>query len=346
MGKSSSQGEMQQLKRACDDGNYSIVCTEGGKLLEKALKEIFLASLRAPYKERVELEELEMEIAGKQIGVDKFTLGDLVNLFKRANLLSQWTKKHAVENAVFKSVDLSFFVNTRNKAAHDNDDTVNRHDAQLFITYLEALYCALGEVAIRDTHSPACLLAPYRQTDTGSAFRDVFDLAGPLRELVSQEYERLGHVKINNISLDMGISWDMLQSQISNPRLSQLEFRGLLIDPEAVADTVVAIPEEWRRTVELSIGKINRFRQTNEAALREKKISVQVRKNPMLPLIHGICINDSHLFWAFCRIDATGCLTGGYDPYMYCTADNDMGRYYLDVFNSWFNCWWNNGRNI
>ena len=74
----------------------SVVVKECSTLFEIAFRRIFNeAIISLPFKERLELQECEKKIGKNLKGVQDFTFGELVGLFRESALMNKWVKHSA-----------------------------------------------------------------------------------------------------------------------------------------------------------------------------------------------------------------------------------------------------------
>lgn len=173
-------------------------------------------------------------------------------------------------------------------------------------------------------------------------FNDVDEILFKAKQLMSKSEEK--QLNIKNIALDMQCSWPSFKLFFKkNNYESKVHYRGLIINPDIFTGKEPKLTDSWEDNINSSILDYNRF--LTSADYSSTNHSITIRKNNSLPIIHGILINDKHLFWSLLDLK-NKYLEGGNSYYMYNTIDNDFGKYYISTFNKWFEQWWDNSEKI
>lgn len=137
-----------------ESGAYDIAFTESCKLFEVAFKKIYKEALAScPFSDRVQLFEAEQKIGAGKIGVEEFTLGRLIGLLDKTNLLEKWAKASGREMGLLASLNFSSIIKPRNENTHLDDiesigKDCDKKDAEIIYNYVKNLYATLGLVNI------------------------------------------------------------------------------------------------------------------------------------------------------------------------------------------------------
>lgn len=138
------QDKLSFIQRSLDSGEYDVVVKECSTLFEIAFKRIFnSAIISLPFKERLELQEYEKKIGKTTKGVQDFTFGELVGLFRESNLMGKWSKHLSKDLGLINSLDYGPIVSLRNRIVHEGQ-TCSRYEAELIYNYLRNLLASLG----------------------------------------------------------------------------------------------------------------------------------------------------------------------------------------------------------
>lgn len=139
-----------EIATLIDNGMYDIAFTQSCKLLEVAFKKIYREALSfCPFKERVELFEAEQKIGAGKVGVEEFTLGRLVGLIEKTNLLDKWAKANGREMSLVSGFNLSHILKLRNGSTHPDEiedigQQCDKASAEMLYNYVKTFYASLG----------------------------------------------------------------------------------------------------------------------------------------------------------------------------------------------------------
>lgn len=138
--------KMSFIQQAYELGQYAVVVKECCGLFEVVFKKIFSeAVINLPYKERVEVMEIEQKIGEAKKGVPDFTLGQLVGLFRQSDLMKKWAKCSGRDLGLLDSMNFNSIVDLRNKLVHEGA-VCSQLEADLVYNYLKNLLASYGLV--------------------------------------------------------------------------------------------------------------------------------------------------------------------------------------------------------
>ena len=199
-------------------------------------------------------------------------------------------------------------------------------------------------------HSEEKIEHKYTKTDGGLDFYqvmysgEIYSAIQKLKEIIKKEFEAEGKVNCLNIALDMEVTWPFFSDFFEFDKdLKNSTYKGLIISPTLKTKR---LSPSWRTNINHQIEKYVNFLIKNSDMLNQRDISIKVRKNLTLPVIHGILVNDKHLIWSFIDLDDNGHIQGGNKSYLYNTSSNQIGAYYIKVFKDLFNIFWEEGKEI
>ena len=132
------------IQQSLDGGAYDVVIKESASLFEVAMKQIFHQAItKLPFSDRKELTKTEDEIGKGNKGVDDFTFGQLVGLYRQSKLFKKWENYSDVDLGILTSLDLNSIVEMRNKLTHQGA-MCNKFEAELVFNYLKNFFASLG----------------------------------------------------------------------------------------------------------------------------------------------------------------------------------------------------------
>ncbi|KUO63845.1 MAG: hypothetical protein APF84_14590 [Gracilibacter sp. BRH_c7a] len=151
-----TEDKLSFIQKSLDMGEYDVVVKECATLFEVALKRIFNeAIISLPFNDRIDIQEVEKKIGKNNKGVQEFTFGELVGLFRESKLLAKWAKHSSRDLGLLNSLDFSSIVNLRNHVTHSGIEC-NRFEAELVYNYLRNMLATLG---LADLNSSGITLA-------------------------------------------------------------------------------------------------------------------------------------------------------------------------------------------
>ena len=92
---------------------------------------------------------------------------------------------------------------------------------------------------------------------------------------------------------------------------------------------------EWVDQSNMYYRAIKRYIEENDGELKRKSIEIKIKKYKHIPMLHGILINEEHLFLSHTTWDERDQITGALNYYTYYNSDSDVGRLNVDMFKNW-----------
>lgn len=242
-------------------GQLGLAVREGGRLLEKVLKEMYqIIFFHVPFQQRTKIQEIENSIGNGKKGMSQFSLGEMVRLYIEAKFQKKWTSYAKTDFLLFSGVDLGTIVLNRNRCVHpletNKKPVITQCQAELCISILKTFLVATGYVKdyvnkveytsqtniqslwqLKEPQSLVIVTANSSQTPTGEYLRPATGI-GQVRAMayaissLSKAYNNIG---MKNIHL----STDQIQDRIEHdliilggPKNNQIarDFLDLLVD--------------------------------------------------------------------------------------------------------------------
>jgi len=139
------------IQKSLDMGEYDVVIKECSTLFEVSLKKIFKeAIISLPFNERTELQDCEKKIGKNTKGVQDFSFGEVVGLFRESKLMSKWAKHSSRDLGLLNTLDFAPIVKLRNELIHEGLKC-SRFEAELVYNFLRNLLATIGYA---DLNSP------------------------------------------------------------------------------------------------------------------------------------------------------------------------------------------------
>lgn len=140
---------VQFIRRNLEMGGYTIAARECVSIIEHALRELFLRHLtRLDEKDRIRVQELELKF-GKGKGVESFTMGQLVGLFRQSKFLDAWARSTGRELINIRMINLDEITSNRNKLMHDGKEAT-RSEAEFLLFCLRLILETFGIESLED----------------------------------------------------------------------------------------------------------------------------------------------------------------------------------------------------
>src|SRR5690625_3217540 len=102
-----------------DTNDYDVAVKESCLIFEVLFRKIAQKALASlPFRDRADILQAEEKIGRGTKGIEDFGFGELVGLFRQANLLDKWSTHNGIDMGLIKSLDFSSIVNLRNQLTH------------------------------------------------------------------------------------------------------------------------------------------------------------------------------------------------------------------------------------
>ncbi len=283
---------------------------------------------RSDRNERLEWIEQEKRI-GNGRGIERFGLVELAAMNSKVNGFAILAESRSL---VWKAkLNIDKFADIRNHVSHGKSgDFILDKDYYLEIRgWIENAGEILGLLSSRND-----LLK--------ETAKNVYELYPLIKKWV-RHYARQGErVVIKNLALDMQTTFNEIWHLMVDNELRQVEYYGLVIDPEAPEIQAHCKVGVSPQAAEASIAAFKRLAAEYAEQFKANQIKIEIRKYSHLPLLHGVAINDRHAFWSLTEMNRFG-IKGGPDPYntahakLPVSTDQPSG---LRSFRSWFDHYW------
>jgi SAM-dependent methyltransferase len=138
------EDKLSSIQRMLQAGDFDVAVKESCVVFEVVFKRIFQqAIISLSFKDREAIFEKEKEIGKGHKGVQDFTFGELVGLYRESRLLEKWSKHTSMDLGIVQALNFSEIVTLRNKLTHQGASCSLR-EATLVFEYLRNLLAVLG----------------------------------------------------------------------------------------------------------------------------------------------------------------------------------------------------------
>lgn len=159
-----------------------------------------------------------------------------------------------------------------------------------------------------------------------SVFPSLSETLPKIREIVSRDRQK---TSIKIMAATGGTTLATILPPIKeSSRAQKLEVTIGILDPDTPYKEW--IPPHWPLEIKTSIMRL-------KTDFGDNRTSINTFLFQILPVTHGLLINDDHLFLGFYSWSAEKCQLGGAElPHRYYQRSKPEHKYYFDLFDSWF----------
>ena len=246
---------IKQIDTMLTHGLYTPAAKESLALIEYAMRRLLrLEVVRLEGKDRLKVNQAELQIGKGQKSIEDFTMGQLLGVIRTSRFFDAWTRSTGGSLGSVEMINLDAVVKLRNKLVHDGTDA-ERSDAELLLYVLRVFLETFGIMMLEDG-------------DTRQANRTP---QGPPTEKVSHKLDEIDHT-----------------SRPKNEAKGSDEGRpGLNETPSALAPVeATPVPPPVAATVE-SAAKDRESQKPVEWDIREAFGEIRRSIRPTLKELHG-----------------------------------------------------------
>lgn len=125
---------------------YDTVVQESCKIFEILMKRMYVEALgKFDSRSRKKLVEAEFSEDTNSNGIDSFTFGQVIGLYRKSDFFSMWGEQTGRDPAVLKSINFNLIAHLRNCSAHKvKGQAVDAHSAEYVYSHLKLFLALLG----------------------------------------------------------------------------------------------------------------------------------------------------------------------------------------------------------
>lgn len=143
--------KMKLIQHNFDVGGYTIAAKECVGLIEQALRELFRRHVsHLDEKDRINVQKAELEIGKGEKGIEHFTMGQLVGLFRTSHFFDAWARASGKDLSSVRVINLDELTTLRNKFMHEGIDAT-RAEAEFLFDCLQIMLETFGIASLEDT---------------------------------------------------------------------------------------------------------------------------------------------------------------------------------------------------
>jgi hypothetical protein len=184
---------------------------------------------------------------------------------------------------------------------------------------------------------------------TVDKLHDVPDAFEEIKRLIEETVVQGGNAVVDNIALDMEITWPLLKSRIiENQSTKNVIWRSLMLDPNSNVIKKLASPTVDPKAARRQALEIKKKCDQFKSSLKRRKVKFQCRKYQTAPFIHGFLVNETELFVTLCHVDNKGKLIARPNPYFRFRkgSKSKAEENFFIVFNRWFDYHWRKEKRV
>ena len=169
--------KVRRTKRILEMGENTIVAKECLDCIEQTLRLLFRGYLtRLDEHDRLKVQEAEQKIGKSERGIESFTMGQLVGLFRMSHFLDAWERSSGKDLSSIRAINFDELTHLRNKFIHE-DREASHPEAEFLFNCLHIIFetfdimSAEGrtddpfETSAADNHAAALILKEVSSSD-------------------------------------------------------------------------------------------------------------------------------------------------------------------------------------
>jgi len=142
--------KLKRIERILDMGEHTIVAKECVGLIEQALRQLFSQALtQLDERDRLKVQEAERKIGKGEKGIESFTMGQLVGVFRTSHFLDAWARASGKDLSSIRVINLDELTQLRNKFIHEGIEAT-RSEAELLLDCLRVILETFGVADLED----------------------------------------------------------------------------------------------------------------------------------------------------------------------------------------------------
>ena len=132
------------IRHNLDMGGYTIAARECVGLVEQALRQLFSQHLtELDEQDRLTVQKAELEIGKGIKGIERFTLGELVGVFRKSRFIEAWGRISGKDLSGFRIISLGEITKLRNTFIHGNREATQA-EAEFLLNCLQIILETFG----------------------------------------------------------------------------------------------------------------------------------------------------------------------------------------------------------
>jgi hypothetical protein len=127
--------------------------------------------------------------------------------------------------------------------------------------------------------------------------------------------------------------WEYIKNFINKPSSDTMNIFLCMVDSSS--PIIKDLKNNWDEISDGFYNTIQNYIKLHEEDLKRRSINIQVSRYKHVPIIHGILINDEHLFFSFTSWTKKDLLEGASNFYSYYDLKTQIGEFHIKIFKNW-----------
>ena len=156
-----------------------------------------------------------------------------------------------------------------------------------------------------------------------------------MTEIINCSLSLSKETKIEIMGLTLYHMWEYTKNFLKNPSIQNMNIVFCMIDSNS--PNIRCLRNNWGDTADVFYNSIKRYMEDNDEELKRRSINIQIFRYNNVPVIHGILINEEHLFLSYTSWTRNDRMEGALNFYSYYNLDSEIGKSHIEIFKNWIN---------
>jgi hypothetical protein len=157
------------------------------------------------------------------------------------------------------------------------------------------------------------------------------DMSKIINESVSSPRE----TKIEVMGLTLYHMWEYIKNYINKSSIERMNIWFSMVDSSS--PIIMNLDNNWDEVSDGFYNSIQKHIKIHNDDLEDRKINIKIIRYNHLPIIHGVLINEEHLFLSYTSWTRMDQMQGATNFYSYYNLKTQVGKYHIGIFKNWIN---------
>jgi hypothetical protein len=153
--------------------------------------------------------------------------------------------------------------------------------------------------------------------------------------IIEQSVSSPKETKVEIMGLTLYHMWEYIKNFINKQSTERMNIFFCMVDSSS--SIIKNLGNNWDEISDGFYNSIQKYIQMHEESLRSRSIKIQIKKYKHLPIIHGVLINEEHLFLGFTSWTRKDQMEGALNFFSYYNLETSIGKYHIEIFKNWIN---------
>jgi hypothetical protein len=148
--------------------------------------------------------------------------------------------------------------------------------------------------------------------------------------------QSLSSLKVTNVVV-MGLTlyqmWEYMKNFINKSSIEKMNITFCMVDSSS--PMIRDLGNNWNELSDGFYNSIQKYMKAHQDTLNERSINIKIKRYKHIPIIHGILINDEHLFLSYTSWTKKDQMQGASNDYFYYNINNAIGKQHIKIFKNW-----------